>query len=50
MNGHSIYENNAYCGHCGEFRPRVPRCPECGLMMRFWPKECRNKEWRMKHK
>jgi len=41
MNNTSMYKDLAYCGNCGEYKPRMPRCPECGKMVRLWPKPCR---------
>ncbi len=23
-----------WCGNCGEWKPKEPKCPECGLVMR----------------
>ena len=28
------YKNHSYCGHCGVWREKCERCPECGLKVR----------------
>jgi len=43
MNNISQFENKAWCGNCGEYKPKLPRCPDCGRMVRLWPKPCRSK-------